>query len=305
MMAGEIRPVDDAKQLQQYINTYWRRGHVLATDDAMLRFTYSTPWVDRSVWPGGLSVLGLYDGGRMTGFLGSIVAPYPRPKSYWLALWHVLPETKGTGLGGKLLARMQRIAEESDGWIGTFGAGPEALPVYLKRGYCVRAGRRWIFAPGHRSTENANATRLHTVETLASESWFEHRYWKHPVYSYQKQDGVVFRTEVNEWGVVTHVCYQPEGADMALARIHSAESGKANGQRYIMDSWAFDCPGPGWTLAPDDLPSVFHPPEARGSTIYAVGRPFLMSRIHKGDCDQDRPNGVAMSAPELAASGRH
>lgn len=60
-MGGEIRPCEDAKQLQQYINTYWRRGHVLATDDAMFRFTYSTQWVDRSVWPGGMSVLGLYD----------------------------------------------------------------------------------------------------------------------------------------------------------------------------------------------------------------------------------------------------
>lgn len=304
-MAGEIRPVDDAKQLQHYINTYWRRGHVLATDDAMFRFTYSTPWVDRSIWPGGMSVLGLYDGGRMTGFLGSIVAPYPRPQSYWLALWHVLPEMKGTGLGGKLLARMQCTAEACDGWIGTFGAGPEALPVYLKRGYCVRAGRRWIYAPGEDAT-NATIpppTRLHSAESRANKEWLDHRYWKHPAYSYQQQDGVIYRTEENAWGVVTHVCHFPEGADRAIARIHHADSTTANGRRYLMDAWAFDNPGTGWTAAPDDLPSVFHPPEARGNTIYAVGRPFLMSRIHKGDCDQDRPNGVV--AEEAGAAAHH
>lgn len=42
--------------------------------------------------------------------------------------------------------------------------------------------------------------------------------------------------------------------------------------------------------AREDLPSVFHPPEARGNRIYAVGLPFLPDRVHKGDCDQDRPN---------------
>lgn len=304
-MGGEIRPCEDAKQLQQYINTYWRRGHVLATDDAMFRFTYSTQWVDRSVWPGGMSVLGLYDGARMTGFLGSIVTPYPRPQSYWLALWHVLPETKGTGLGGKLLAKMQSIAEACDGWIGTFGAGPDALPVYLKRGFCVRGARRWVYSPdgeGKKSQRTTGPARPHSAETLPGDAWFDHRFWKHPIYSYQSQSGVVYRTEENEWGVVTHVCHHPEEADPTFSKIHAAESGRANGRRFLMDAWGFDCPGANWTLAPDDLPTVFHPPEARGSTIYAVGRPFLMTRIHKGDCDQDRPNGAAAAVGQAALS---
>jgi hypothetical protein len=115
---------------------------VLATDEAMFRFTYMTPWVDRKIFPAGVSVLTVMDGagsgsgsdGRMLGFLGAICAPYPREVSYWLALWHVLPELKGTGLGGKLLQTMQEIALTgggthaygATGWIGTFGAGPEA-----------------------------------------------------------------------------------------------------------------------------------------------------------------------------------
>ena len=294
-MGGEIRPCDDAKQLQQYINTYWRRGHVLASYDAMLWFTYSTLWVNKSVCACGMSVFGLYDGSRMTGFLGSIVTPYPRPQSYWLALWHVLPETKGTGLGGKLLARMQWIAEECDGWIGTFGAGPEALPVYLKRGYCVRGARRWVYSGDGAAATGAPAAalaRLHSAEQPASREWFDHRYWKHPVYKYSSQGEVIYRTEENEWGVVTHICHQPVSSDEAIRRIFATESAKAGGRRFLMDAWGFDCPGAGWVLAPDDLPSVFHPPEARGSTIYAVGRPFVVSRVEKGDCDQDRPNGL-------------
>jgi hypothetical protein len=84
----------------------------------------------------------------------------------------------------------------------------------------------------------------------------------------------------------------------AQHRAGSAMAAKL-GKPYVMDAWAFECPGAragtngegtGWSIAPDDLPSVFHPPEARGNVIYAVGRPFVVTGIHKGDCDQDRPN---------------
>jgi GNAT superfamily N-acetyltransferase len=191
-MTPQVRPCDDAAQLQEYIDTYWRHGHVLARD------------ADR--FPAGLSVLGLYDRARLVGFLGAIVAPYPRPQSYWLALWHVLPELKGGGLGGKLLQRMQEIAEERDGWIGTFGAGPEALPVYLKRGYCVRAARRWIYGP-EASTPVSLAPVLHSAECEPSPQWFDYRYHRHPVYTYDVRPRAIFRTEDNPWGRVTHACW--------------------------------------------------------------------------------------------------
>ena len=298
-MNPELRPCADADQLRTYIDTYWRRGHVLAADPAMFAFTYGTPWVDRTRFPAGISVLGLYDGGRMVGFLGAIVTPYPRPLSYWLALWHVLPELKGSGQGGKLLQRMQEIAEECDGWIGTFGAGPEALPVYLKRGYCVRAGRRWVYAPAAPGASPlpqapAKAAALHSAELEPVRPWFDYRYRKHPVYQYDLRHGGVFRSEDNEWGRVTHACWLANDAEADVAEVYRAESTRAacEGRRYTLDAWAFDRPGGGWVLAPDDLPSVFHPVEARGNVTYAVGRPFLPTRIHKGDCDQDRPNAV-------------
>ncbi len=214
-MNPEIRPVEDADQLRGYIDTHWRSGHVLARDPAMFTFTYSTPWVDRRLFPAGISVLGLYDGARMLGFLGAIVAPYPRPQSYWLALWHVLPELKGGGHGGKLLARMQQLVERSHGWIGTFGAGPEALPVYLKRGFCVRAGRRWVYDPQTANAvgpaQAAECADLHALESPPNARWLEHRYQRHPVFRYQIRSGGVFRTEDNEWGRVTHACWLADG----------------------------------------------------------------------------------------------
>lgn len=313
-----IEPCRDADQLRAYIDTYWRKGHVLARDEAMFRFTYMTRWVDRGVFPQGISVLGIYESGakdsRLLGFLGSIVAPYPRPRSYWLALWHVLPELKGGGTGGKLLQRMQEIALTPDstgttGWIGTFGAGPEALPVYLKRGYCCRAARRWLFDPTKATgTSHPMPEALNTSERLVSAEWIEHRYAKHPIFSYDivgdpGAQPSVFRTESNDWGIVTHCARLSESGDWQDDVMDQYLAGqaraKAKGVPYLMDAWAFECPGAskgaggegtGWSLAPDDVPSVFHPPQARGNVIYAVGRPFAVTHIHKGDCDQDRPN---------------
>lgn len=299
-----IEPCKDDGQLREYIDTFWRKGHILAHDEKMFAFTYRTRWVDRGVFPRGTSVLGVYDdGGRMLGFLGAITAPYPRPTSYWLALWHVLPELKGTGMGGELLARMQDLALRADGWIGTFGAGPSALPVYLKRGFAVRAGRRWVYAPGDRPLKEMPEMR-HSAERLPGSEWLSHRYEHHPVYAYDRRPGGVFRTETNEWGIVTHCVRLDEAWYRDVNDVYEAGAAvaKKTGRSYLMDAWAFECPGPGWTLAADDLPSVFHPPEARGNIIYAVGKPFVPTQIHKGDCDQDRPNHAQSGVPAAAAA---
>ena len=57
-----IEPCRDEQQLREYIDTYWRKGHVLARDERMFAFQYKTPWVDRSVFATGVSVLCAYEG---------------------------------------------------------------------------------------------------------------------------------------------------------------------------------------------------------------------------------------------------
>lgn len=299
-----IEPCRDAAQLREYIDTYWRKGHILARDERLFAFQYQTPWVDRTVFPSGISVLGAYQDGRLLGFLGAIVAPYPRPQSYWLALWHVLPELKGGGQGGKLLNAMQEIAVGKDGrggigadggWIGTFGAGPEALPVYLKRGYACRAVRRWTYSPPSASIATTAVPRsmpMNRAETDAPAEWLAYRYANHPLFAYESRSQSNFRSEKNPWGRVTH-CLRLVGSwadDVGEVYEREARIARYEGVPYLMDAWSFDVPGPGWTLAADDVPSVFHPPQPRGNLIYAVGRPFVPTNVQKGECDQDRPN---------------
>ena len=282
----------DDPQLRGYIDEHWRAGHILARDERMFAFTYRTPWVNRTRFPGGTSVLCIYDDDRLLGFLGTFITPYPRPESYWLALWHVLPELKGTGLGGALLREMQSRCESVDGWIGTFGAGPEAVPVYLKRGYAVRAVRRWVYDPQTNPEGACRAVALHSSERPPDDAWHTYRYDRHPIFEYDRRAEGVFRTEQNAWGVVTHCCRLNGNPRATLDEIHrdGARLARASGVPHLLDAWAFDCPGAGWTLAAEDLPSVFHPPSARGNLIYASGRPFVPSMVTKGDCDQDRPN---------------
>lgn len=293
-MSAHIEPLRERDELRAYIDQYWASGHVLARNPAMTEFTYATPWVDRTTFPSGYSVLGAYStDDRLLGFLGAIVAPYPRPQAYWLALWHVLPELKGTGMGGQLLKQMQDIALTVGGWIGTFGAGPHALPVYLNRGYTARGVRRWIFS----SDPEGDPTPALPPNPGPSEveppgSWFDFRFGRHPVFDYERHPTGVFRTEENEWGRVTHAVWLGNGAERLVASVCARESAtaKLDGRDYVLDAWSFEPPGPEWRVAPREMPSVFHPPEARGNTIFAVGFPFLPGRVQKGDCDQDRPN---------------
>ncbi len=304
-MAFDIRPCDDADQLRAYIDTHWRAGHVLARSAEMFAWTYCSPWVDRATFGGGMSVLGLYDGSELMGFLGAQVAPYPRPQSYWGQLWHVRRELKGGGFGGALLSALQEIADAADGWYGGFGIGPEALPVYLKRGYAVRAVRRWVYTPDRETVMELEAseatpaatgrvTPLNTRESLASEQWREYRYAKHPLYRYDVRCDAVFRTEENVWGRVTHAVWRGAESHGTVAEEYASQVSGApiqDGRRcYVLDAWSYTHPGAHWRLAPDDLPDVFHPVAARGNLTYAVGRPFLPAEIHKGDADQDRPN---------------
>lgn len=298
-----IEPVRDVAVLRQYIHENWRANHILSRDERMFNFQYRTPFVDSRIFPKGVSVLGAYEGTTLVGFLGAIIAPYPRPQSFWLALWHVLPTLKGGGHGGKLLAEMQKFAVGEDGrgnlknngWIGTFGAGPEALPVYLKRGYACRAVRRWTYT-GPTMASTPAPFSLHAGEVRPSEEWLAYRYDSHPIFKYQRHRACITRTESNAWGRVTHVLrlddQAPGGWRDEINGIYMKESAEAlaSGQPYLMDAWCIDTPGEGWKLAADDLPSVFHPPTPRGNLIYTVGRPFVCGDVQKGECDQDRPN---------------
>jgi len=239
----------------EYIGEHWRAGHILSYDRALFDFQYKRG--DE------YNIACAMDGDRLVGFLGAIESPWPVKKSLWLALWHTLPECRGTGLGGKLLEWMEARA----GWIGTFGAGPLAVPVYMKRGYESARIRRWV-------PEGSHAT-FASVCRRTPEDWLDFRFSGHPTFTYESAHGVIFRKD-GAWTHIVHV-------GQSEARVESICDWRS------CDCWAVSPPGDGWALCNPEVPSVFHPPEARGNIIMAVGKPFVPTWIMKGDCDQDRP----------------
>jgi len=292
-----IAPCHDGAALRAYIDAHWQRDHILARSEEMFRFQYQTPWVDRSLFPLGISVLCAYEGepgGRMVGFLGAIMAPYPSELSLWLALWHVLPERKGTGLGGELMEEMRRRVDRAGAWMGGFGAGPEALPVYLKRSFCVRSSRRWVLDPGAADASSFMpfpSPPPNSRERAPDDAWLRYRFDDHPLLRYERIGAHIVRRERNAYGLVVHVC-RHGAPDGTLEQLHreAADEAAREGIPLLMDAWSARCPGPGWQLASPDLPSVFHPPAARGNIIHAIAHPYLPVDVQKGDGDQDRPN---------------
>lgn len=286
-----IEPCRDDRVLARYIDEHWRRGHVLARDPQMFEFQYRTPWVGRAEFPGGTSVMCAYrPDGAVVGFLGAIAAPYPRPRSYWLALWHVLPETKGAGVGGRLLDAMQAAAMGAEGWFGGHGANQEAVPIYRKRGFEVRAVHRWLYDPAS-PPEPVTSVSLRPGELRPDEEWEAYRFDRHPVFTYERFGSTVLRCESNTWGRVSHVLrLGPDWPDV-VAEVHRREKAHpdAVAGNHLLDAWSIQPPGGRFLAAPEPIPSVFHPPEARGSVQYAFGHPFGPSVVEKGDGDLDRP----------------
>jgi GNAT superfamily N-acetyltransferase len=274
-----------------YIDEHWRPGHVLARDPRMFAFQYRTPWVDRDDFPTGTSVMCAYRlDGTLVGFLGAIAAPYPSPRSCWLALWHVLPETKGLGVGGRLLDEMHAVATRAGGWIGGHGANQEALPIYQKRGYELREVRRWVHDPAAPLAPPAS-TILRPGELRPDEAWERYRFDDHPVFAYERHGSTVVRCESNSWGRVTHVLRLGSDWPDVVAEVDRRERriGSRTGVRYLLDAWTVEPPGDRFVPADAELPSVFHPPEARGAVQHAIGYPYCPTVVEKGDGDLDRP----------------
>jgi hypothetical protein len=96
---------EEVTELRGYIDTYWRKGHVLAADEHLLRWQYRDPKADNR-----LSVLVARAPEGILGFLG--VIPFDlcvrgeRLPAVWLATWHALPAARDEQVGLVLLRQV-------------------------------------------------------------------------------------------------------------------------------------------------------------------------------------------------------
>lgn len=98
---------DEVADLRRFIGEHWRRGHILARDEALLRWQYDPRRSrDEKNWPGPTILLAKEDG-RIVGMLGLILSEMnvrgQALPGAWLAVWLSLPEVRKHGVGLKLL----------------------------------------------------------------------------------------------------------------------------------------------------------------------------------------------------------
>ncbi|HVP10265.1 MAG TPA: hypothetical protein VMV94_03660 [Phycisphaerae bacterium] len=136
---------DEVGQLRHFIDEYWRRGHILARDEPLLRWQHD-PRRCRSGTFEGPTVLLAKDDDRIVGMLGLIcgeccirgeVIP-----AAWMAILLSIPEVRTLGVGLKLLDALPGFGFES---IFVLGINDQVKQIYRRLRYEILEDMpRWL-----------------------------------------------------------------------------------------------------------------------------------------------------------------
>jgi GNAT superfamily N-acetyltransferase len=286
-------PLGRLAEIQRFIHERWRRGHVLARDEALLRWQHRR-LDDRD----SLAILLADDAGEVLAMLGLIEFEAClgewRGRGAWMTNWLVVPERRGEGIGAALVERacteyqLVGALDANDATrhalAGSFVERPIlrwALAYESLRGLLGREPE-WLEAPPSSAGEFAGACR--------DEEFVAWRYRNHPRFEYKVLDGfAAYRLAGKVLRVVDFL------GDEALAR-EVAEAGRSAGALYaefLCHSAAYGAPleAAGFRRV-RALPSRFEPldlGERPGvSCFWGLGdeEPYVTA----ADSDLDRPN---------------
>jgi hypothetical protein len=156
--------LDELASLQTFINTYWRRAHVLASDAELLRWQFRNQQDANR-----LSVLTAWEGKELLGFLGIIPATFNRYgealPGAWLAMWSTAPHARGRRVG---LALMRRALEGPYELVGALGLNETVTRIFRSLGFFVcESIPRWIRILSVPALERL----LTKVTSIPSEAW--------------------------------------------------------------------------------------------------------------------------------------
>jgi GNAT superfamily N-acetyltransferase len=292
----------DYPALCAYLETHWRKSHVFTTSPDLFRWQH---WdAERERYNFAIAE----EDGRILGVLGFVphsqFDPTMEPgAAIWLCIWSVADETRGKGLGRKLLDWVEETYRPT--FIGTNGASDMTMAMYAARGWKTGQLDHWY---GDRSTltvGRGGSCRGARQAPFKSKTFVENRYAKHPVYKYD-----IYGNE--HTAIVVRVCEAPEIRMLRVVDVIGSTAGLCHLpwrqliERYNANMLDFYCTGiPSRDLEACGLkrrrgdevivPNYFEPYEHRNVSInFAYKAPAWASvRVVKGDGDQDRPNIIA------------
>lgn len=125
----------DIPDLMNFIDQYWRKDHVLAREEAVLKWYYANPdgcnfllaKRDGEIF----AVLGFIDSDRFYNSVNEIES-----SELWLALWKVREDVAVPGLGLRLILELKKLYPERS--ISVLGLSEEASKIYSLLRYEVK-----------------------------------------------------------------------------------------------------------------------------------------------------------------------
>lgn len=307
---------DEVPLVQELVDRYWQQGHVLARDEALLRWQYRVPGDD-----GRLSVLVARLDGRPVGFLGVIRTPFCRGgeilRGGWLATWTVAEEARESQAGLSLLVEALRELEV----VGCLGFNEQAEKIYRGLGFDVRTplprfvrleptgapgpAVEWSEEAAERWERTWRELAPGFVGTARDAAFLRWRYVEHPTYRYVvrlAEDAralVVHRVqEVEERRVVRFVeaLGEPEAAAGLVALALSENEGswladftcvnEAHAEPFVRAGFVPEASLP--EPPPDRFQPLGRSPRGLGAAFHGVGAAEVYAT--RADGDQDRPS---------------
>lgn len=133
-------PAERIPELQEFVDRRWRRGHVFAGDEELLRWQHRRRSED-----GRLAVLVAEEGGAFVGMLGFVEFDAclgdERASGGWMTNWLVVPEARGRGLG---MALVERALGGEYEFVGALDANDATRHVLGAHGFAERMMTRWV-----------------------------------------------------------------------------------------------------------------------------------------------------------------
>jgi len=183
----EIRLVkkEELGLLQQFLNDYWKKDHILATNKALLDYQHFNGY-------GYNFVVGI-ENGKIYTALGFVPTqqydPEIKPLDIWLCIWCKTPDCP-KGLGTKLLDFLEEGLRPRT--IGAVGINDTIEQLYLKRGWVSGVANHYylpfvdFLARWEETEEMERVHEAYVPEQIPAKSaiYVNTRYLLHPFYQY-------------------------------------------------------------------------------------------------------------------------
>lgn len=323
---------NDLPALMKFIDQHWRKGHILAREQAVLDWYYGTG--------DGCNFLLARKDGEIFAVLGYIDADrfyptLPEHSELWLALWKVRDDAGVPGLGLRLIMELKKRYPQRP--ISVLGLSEAASKIYSLLRYQVKTMdqlfiyNRQLNSPrllcgclpeyscqpfdGEvRLVENAEQLRADALQVNDSRQrgveYFIHRYLHNPFNDYQ-----LFRIELNgQLGyAVGRVMSASGGSALRLVDVYGPlpllgqalvwfeqyleRQGIEYMDLYLCSEWTEQLQANGFLNRADCtsdviVPNYFEPYVAQNIDLQCAMENGFTGPVFKADGDQERPNKV-------------